>query len=257
MLCSASNVSNHNKAKGIKGGETHSLGDTIDEHSKQRHSNERQEPNRKTKEQPLPIAEPLPLLLLGEVNTCKIWLQKLAHQTPRSKVALQEDDQVPLGEEHARSKDDRRRAKPRGLVERPETGGREDEPADAGEIGSPKDDERDETFASEADEEHREGLGHARGLGTSILDGVVPEVGVVHGTQLAGVRLVLVLLDIGLVDPVQGVHEQVIQGRRQVAHQRHEEQRDLEDVRLNEAEATDDLVVPGDMVKGEKKGGEP
>jgi len=50
---------------------------------------------------------------------------------------------------------------------------------------------------------------------------------------------------------------QVVEGGCDVAHQCHEEDGDLEDVVLDKDETVDDLVVPGDMVKGEDGREEP
>lgn len=63
-----------------------------------------------------------------------------------------------------------------------------------------------------------------------------------------------VLGDVGLVDPVEGSHEEVVEGRGDVAHEAHEEEGELEDVVLDEAETADERVVPGYAVEGEEEG---
>lgn len=56
---------------------------------------------------------------------------------------------------------------------------------------------------------------------------------------------------------MKGRDVQVVEGGRDVAHESHQEDGDLEDVVLNKDETVDDLVVPGDMVEGEDEREEP
>lgn len=69
--------------------------------------------------------------------------------------------------------------------------------------------------------------------------------------------VVLVLLQIGVVDPAEGVHEHVVESGSDVAHQGHEEKGDLEDVVLDEIETVDEAVIPGDGVEVDEEGEEP
>lgn len=64
----------------------------------------------------------------------------------------------------------------------------------------------------------------------------------------------LVLLVVGLVDPFQGVHEHVIERGRDVAHQAHEEEGDLQHRVCDEVQAPDQLIVPGHGVEIEDEG---
>ena len=59
----------------------------------------------------------------------------------------------------------------------------------------------------------------------------------------------LVLLVVGLVDPFQGIHEHVIERGRDVTHQAHEEEGDLEHRVGDEVQAPDQLIVPGHGVE--------
>lgn len=152
---------------------THSLSNAIKQDPQQRHADQGVDANRKPKQQPLAAAEPLLLLVLGKVHARKVGLQQLAHQAARGKVALQKDDKIPPREEDAGAEDERGRTEPDGLVEGPEAGGREHQPADAGEVRGAKHGERDEALAREADEELGQGLGGARGLGAAVALGVL------------------------------------------------------------------------------------
>lgn len=52
------------------------------------------------------------------------------------------------------------------------------------------------------------------------------------------------LLVVCLVDPREGVHEHVVESGRDVAHERHEEERNLQDGVLDEVDAFDYILVP-------------
>lgn len=52
-------------------------------------------------------------------------------------------------------------------------------------------------------------------------------------------------------------HSQVIKGGCDVAHQRHEEERDLQNMILNEMEPVDDLIVPRYHIEVDHKGKHP
>lgn len=49
----------------------------------------------------------------------------------------------------------------------------------------------------------------------------------------------------------------IVECRGDVAHQRHEEKGDLQNIFLDEVEAPDKLVVPSDMVQAQEKGENP
>lgn len=69
---------------------------------------------------------------------------------------------------------------------------------------------------------------------------------VVLGAQVGGV-LALVLLVVCAVDPGEGVHEHVVEGWRDVAHEGHEEEGHLQDGVLDEVDAFDHFGVPGHL----------
>lgn len=52
------------------------------------------------------------------------------------------------------------------------------------------------------------------------------------------------LLLVGFVNPTEGVHEHVVQGGGDVAHQRHEKKGDLEDIVLDKVQAADEVIIP-------------
>lgn len=54
----------------------------------------------------------------------------------------------------------------------------------------------------------------------------------------------LVLCDVGLVNPLKGIHEHLVHSRAEVSHEAHEEERNLKDVVLDEFDAVDDILVP-------------
>lgn len=56
--------------------------------------------------------------------------------------------------------------------------------------------------------------------------------------------IILVFLLVGMVYPAEGVHEHVVKCRGDVAHQCHEEERNLEDVVLDEVQAADEVIIP-------------
>jgi hypothetical protein len=68
----------------------------------------------------------------------------------------------------------------------------------------------------------------------------------IHGPQLIRV-LAFVLLVICLVDPGERVHEHVVEGGRDVAHEGHQEERYLQDGMLDEVYAFDHVGVPCDL----------
>ena len=65
----------------------------------------------------------------------------------------------------------------------------------------------------------------------------------VRGSQVVGV-LALVLLVVCLVDPSERVHEHVVQSGRYVAHERHEEEGNLQDGVFDEVDAVNYIGVP-------------
>jgi hypothetical protein len=65
---------------------------------------------------------------------------------------------------------------------------------------------------------------------------------------------VAVFEDVGVVDPAEGRHEEIVDGRGEVAGQGEEEERGLQDVALDEGEGGEQGVVPGEAVEGEEEG---
>lgn len=89
-------------------------------------------------------------------------------------------------------------------------------------------------------------------MGTAVLDLVLSQVWIVHVSEGIG-PLVLVLLDIGLVDPAQRVHEHVIESRSNVSHERHEEEGRLKDMVGEQLECVDEAIVPRCLIKVEEE----
>jgi len=69
---------------------------------------------------------------------------------------------------------------------------------------------------------------------------------VVNSPQLIRV-LAFVLLVVCLVDPGERVHEHVVEGGRNVAHEGHQEERYLQDGMLDEVYAFDHVGIPCDF----------
>jgi len=55
------------------------------------------------------------------------------------------------------------------------------------------------------------------------------------------------------VDPVERVHEQIVQCRRDVPHQGHQEQGNLKDVFFEKVKAMNELIIPCDRVEAEEE----
>lgn len=187
--------------------------------------------------------EPVLLLRLVHMNSRKIWLKKLAHQTAGREIGLQEDDQVLLGQNHAGTENYSSRSEADGLVEGVETGCRQHKSTHVRDVGQAEDGQGDSGFATKPVQEHANSLGSARGVGASILHLVLGEVRIVHISDLVRV-VVLMLLDVRHVHPLQRVHEHVVKGRSHVAHQRHQEQRYLKNMIGEQVECVDNRVVP-------------
>jgi hypothetical protein len=196
--------------------------------------------------------EPILLLLLAHVDAGKVWFQKFAHKTARAEIGLQKYDQVAPGKEDTSAKYDGGWPQPDGLVKGVETGGGQDETADIGHIREGKDGQGYCSLAGEADGKHGAGLGRTRGVGTAVLDLVLSQIWIVHVSEGIG-PLVLVLLDIGLVDPAQRVHEHVIESRGNVSHERHEEEGRLKDMVGEQLEGVDEAIVPRCLIKVEEE----
>ena len=49
----------------------------------------------------------------------------------------------------------------------------------------------------------------------------------------------------------------IVQGRRKISHQRHQEERNLENIVLGEIEPADNLIIPGRIIKIDHKGKKP
>ena len=86
-----------------------------------------------------------------------------------------------------------------------------------------------------------------------LIEAQLGEVGRAQGIRVLGP----VLLVVGLVDPFEGIHEHVIEGGRDVAHEAHEEEGDLQHRVGDEVQAPDQLIVPGHGVEIEDEGEEP
>lgn len=196
-----------------------------------------------TEEEAFTAMEPVLLLLLIQMDTGKVRLQQLAHQTSGTKVGLQEDDQVPPWEEEASAKYDGCRAESHSLIESVETGGREDETANIRYIRQGEDGHGNSGFAGEADSKHGTGLGSTSGMRAAVSELVLLQIGIIHIPQGVG-SFVLVLFYICLVDPAQRVHEHVIEGRGDVTHQCHEKQRCLQNMVGQQLEEIDYALVP-------------
>ena len=59
--------------------------------------------------------------------------------------------------------------------------------------------------------------------------------------------LVLVLLVVCVVDPGKRVHEHVVKGWRDISHERHEEERNLQDITLDKIQLLGECRIPGDV----------
>lgn len=89
-------------------------------------------------------------------------------------------------------------------------------------------------------------------MSAAIRDGILVKIWIVHVPKIARV-VVLVLLYIGEINPPQRVHKHVVQGGRDVPYERHQEERYLEDIFLDEIETSHDLVVPRCLVEAKDK----
>jgi hypothetical protein len=102
--------------------------------------------------------------------------------------------------------------------------------------------------------------------------GVLVKVLVVHGAQVMRV-FALVLLDVSLIYPVQGIHKpsdisvekgaaqfdglHQVQSGGDIAHHRHEEEGHLKDRVLKELQAIHDALIPGGVVHVDDKREDP
>lgn len=66
-----------------------------------------------------------------------------------------------------------------------------------------------------------------------------------------------VLLGVGIVDPLQRLHKELVHGGCDVAHKCHKEQRDLQDVFLEETKAVGQGIIPSNSIKADDEGQEP
>lgn len=178
----------------------------IDQNTKKRHAKQRVEANAKAKKQPFSALEPRFLLLLRHVDAGKVRLKQLSHQALRREVRLEEDDKATPREEDARTEDDARGAESDGSVEGVKTCHGQNKAADEGQEGRPDDGQGYQAFPGKTIGKHGDCLGRAGRVGTAILLGVLPQIGIVHVPQFVGV-VILVFLDISHVHPLEGVHE--------------------------------------------------
>lgn len=185
-----------------------SLRDAIDQDTQEWHAKKNVETNTESKEEAFPAAEPLALFLFGKAYTGEVWFEELAHQTARGKVGLEKDDEVSPGQEDACSEKDGCWTQPNSCIEGVETCRRENKTAYNRQVGQRVDGNGDESFTGEPVEEHGDSLSRASRGGAAITSCVLPQVWKIHFPQVLGV-VVLVLLDIGGVDPPQGLHEAV------------------------------------------------
>jgi hypothetical protein len=174
---------------------------------------------------------------------------ELAHERPRGEIRLQERHQVSPWHNKRHGKYSYSRLRPDRLLEGIETGCGEHETADVGHVRQSQHSEGYASLAPVSDGERGEGLLEGRlGLSLRAVCRVHGEVGVIHGAKVTGV-LRLVLLNVRLVDPVERVHEHLVQGWRNVSHERHQEEGHLENRVLEEVEAIHYSVVPVSVVQ--------
>ena len=157
-----------------------------------------------------------------------------------------------------------------GLVESVETGSRQDETTDIRQVGQCKDCQRNSSLPSLLCNKEYDCLleGCLGRLVSGSVCGVLFEVLVVESAEVVGI-LGLVLLDIGVIDPTQRVHEpgvrvsttlclagaslHVVEGGGDVTHHGHQEEGHLKDRVLQEVQALNDTVIPGRVLHVDKK----
>jgi hypothetical protein len=171
-------------------------------------------------------------------------MHQFALERASREVALQEHDQVSIWQEDATAEDHDSRLPTNRLIEGVETGCRQDESAHIRQQRKKVYSQRNSRFLSKS---HQESLNRRVRIlvliAVGTLGGVQFQVWVVCGSEVVGV-LALVLLVVCLVDPREGVHEHVVKGGCDVAHERHEEERYLQDRVLDEVDAFDYILVP-------------
>lgn len=59
--------------------------------------------------------------------------------------------------------------------------------------------------------------------------------------------LVPVLLVVCVVDPCQRIHKHIVKGWRDISHERHEEERNLQDVALNKVQLVGECRIPSEV----------
>ena len=64
-------------------------------------------------------------------------------------------------------------------------------------------------------------------------------------------------LDVGLIDPAEGIHEHLIQRRGDVPHEGHQEEGNLEDRVLEKVQAINHRIVPLGVVHVHEEGENP
>jgi hypothetical protein len=196
---------------------------------------------------------------------------QLAHQSTRREVSLQKGHQIPPREKQRSGKYGSCGLRANRLAEGVETGRGQNKAADVGHIRQTQDCQRDGCFSALLGGIYHHGL-----LQWCLLlvcpwrmAGILLEVLVVEGAEIVGI-FSLVLLDVSLVYPEEGVHEpdgnvslvlgcwgigrvHSIQRGRNVAHHSHEEEWHLEDCMLEEVQPTHYALVPGGVVHVDEK----
>jgi hypothetical protein len=169
---------------------------------------------------------------------------QFTHERAARKVALQEHNQVPLRQEKSAAENHHSRLPANRLVESVETSRRQHEPAHIRQQRKQVYDQRNSRFLAKPHEERLQRRVRILVLVAVRAPSTVQfQVRVVLGSQVVGV-LALVFLVVGLVDPGERVHEHVVEGRGDVAHEGHEEEGHLQDGVLDEVDAVDDVGVP-------------
>jgi hypothetical protein len=169
---------------------------------------------------------------------------QFTHERAAGEVALQEHNQVPLRQEKSTAENHHSRLPANRLVESVETSRRQHKPAHIRQQRKQVYAQRNSRFLAKPHEESLQ-----RRVRVLVLVAVRPssavqfQVRVVLGSQVVGV-LALVFLVVGLIDPGERVHEHVVEGGRDVAHEGHEEEGHLQDGVLDEVDAVDDVGVP-------------
>lgn len=204
------------------------------------------------------VDKPDAFLLLREADAVEVGLQQARHQAAAREVRLQEMHHVVLRQQEARREDDARGDGAHGFVEGVERRGGQDEAANHGHEGEAVHAQRNRRALGVFGREEQ----HAVQQGAFLLLLPLPvrrvhaQRGVIHGAQRGRV-IGLVFLHVRAVDPLEGVHEQIIQRRRDGAHDQHEEERHLQHRARDEVEAVDQVVVPGLVVQVDEDAQDP